>query len=64
MSLPPGPSRPMLAQMAGWVMRPDAFLATCHRRYGDCFTVRLLGFGEGGEVDDGAVEALDLGGDR
>jgi cytochrome P450 len=48
MGLPPGPSRPMLAQMAGWVMRPDAFLTGCQRRYGDCFTVRLLGFGEGG----------------
>jgi cytochrome P450 family 135 len=48
MALPPGPSRPMLAQMAGWVMRPDAFLAGCQRRYGDTFTLRLLGFGEGG----------------
>jgi cytochrome P450 len=38
----------MLAQMAGWVMRPDAFLAGCQRRYGDTFTLRLLGFGEGG----------------
>ena len=48
MALPPGPSRPMLVQMAGWVMRPDAFLAGCQRRYGDTFTLRLLGFGEGG----------------
>jgi cytochrome P450 len=48
MGLPPGPSRPVLAQMAGWVMRPDAFLGGCRRRYGDTFTVRLLGFGEGG----------------
>src|SRR5947209_14309208 len=48
MGLPPGPSRPMLAQMAGWVMRPDAFLTGCQRRYGDCFTIRLLGFGQGG----------------
>jgi cytochrome P450 len=48
MGLPPGPSRPMLAQVAGWVMRPDAFLAGCQRRYGDTFTLRLLGFGAGG----------------
>jgi cytochrome P450 family 135 len=47
-ALPPGPRRPAAAQVLGWTMRPCAFLDGCQRRYGNTFTLRLLGFGERG----------------
>jgi cytochrome P450 len=32
----------------GWVWRPGPWLERCRSRYGDCFTIRLPGFGERG----------------
>ena len=43
MTLPPGPSSPAL-QTASWLYRPIGFLESCRRRFGDTFSVRLLGF--------------------
>src|SRR5919201_6432906 len=43
MTLPPGPSSPAL-QTASWLYRPIRFLESCRRRFGDTFSVRLLGF--------------------
>jgi cytochrome P450 len=42
-TLPPGPSWPSLLQTVGWWNRPLAFHENCRRRYGDRYTVRLLG---------------------
>ncbi len=42
-ALPPGPTAPRLVQsirFAGW---PLQTIAECGRRYGDCFTLRLIG---------------------
>ena len=47
-SLPPGPGLPAPVQALAWLTRPCAFLDRCHQRYGDTFTLRLLGFGERG----------------
>src|SRR3954462_9207268 len=41
--LPPGPSWPSLMQTVGWWNRPLAFHEECRRRYGNRYTVRLLG---------------------
>jgi cytochrome P450 len=51
MSLPPGPRMPAPVQALAWMTRPCAFLDGCHRRFGDTFTLRLLGFGERGFSD-------------
>jgi cytochrome P450 len=40
-TLPPGPSLPMVAQTARWIVRPTAFMDECLRRYGDIFTLRI-----------------------
>jgi cytochrome P450 len=40
-TLPPGPPGPPLAHAVYWAFRPQSFLETCMRRYGDLFTVRL-----------------------
>jgi cytochrome P450 family 135 len=48
MPLPPGPRVPAPAQVLRWATRPCAFLDRCQRRYGNTFTLRLLGFGERG----------------
>jgi cytochrome P450 len=45
MALPPGPPLPATAQTLAYVLRPLDFLAQCHRRYGDCFTIDTLLFG-------------------
>ena len=50
-TLPPGPRMPAPAQILTWGARPTAFLEGCLRRYGDAFTLRLLGFGERGVSD-------------
>ena len=42
-ALPPGPRWPALVQTWHLVRRPWPFLAECARRYGDCFTARLVG---------------------
>ena len=44
MGLPPGPSAPPVVQTARWLRRPIEFMDSCRRRYGDAFSIRLLGF--------------------
>jgi cytochrome P450 len=39
--LPPGPRMPSALQAVGWAERPLPFMARCHRRYGDIFTMRI-----------------------
>ena len=51
MTLPSGPRMPAPAQVLTWGARPTAFLESCLRRYGDAFTLRLIGFGERGFSD-------------
>ena len=64
MTLPPGPRLPTLAQTLDWVYRPARFMQRCQARYGDCFTVRLLGLSASGPArvvficDPGAVKAI------
>lgn len=41
MALPEGPKAPSALQMFQWVMTPFSFMRSCHRTYGDCFTIRL-----------------------
>ena len=41
MALPEGPKAPSALQMFQWVTAPFPFMRSCHRRYGDCFTIRL-----------------------
>lgn len=42
-TLPPGPTLPGLVQTAQIILQPIAFLEDCARRYGDIFTLRVLG---------------------
>lgn len=42
-TLPPGPSWPSALQTVGWWNRPLAFHEGCKRRFGNRYTVRLLG---------------------
>jgi cytochrome P450 len=63
-TLPPGPRAPALAQSLEWVFRPARFMERCQRRYGDYFTVNLLGFSANGATrlvfvsDPTAVKAI------
>jgi cytochrome P450 len=41
--LPPGPRMPVALQTLGTWTRPTAFLERARRRYGNVFTMRLLG---------------------
>lgn len=41
-ALPVGPQSPAAAQLLRRVFRPIPFLHDCARRYGTCFTMRLL----------------------
>jgi cytochrome P450 len=41
--LPPGPAWPAAVQTIGWWNRPLAFHEDCRRRFGNRYTVRLLG---------------------
>ena len=41
--LPPGPRVPSAVQLLKWVFAPLPFMQACADRYGDTFTVRLLG---------------------
>ena len=43
LKLPPGPRLPSALQMLKWVYAPLPFMQACADRYGDTFTVRLLG---------------------
>lgn len=45
MELPPGPPLPAPLQTALLTTAQQPFLRACHRRYGDCFTVRITGLG-------------------
>jgi cytochrome P450 len=42
-TLPPGPRLPPPAQVLAWFARPTAFLERCRARYGNRFTLRLVG---------------------
>jgi cytochrome P450 len=42
-ALPAGPSEPPMLQTLRWLLRPVAFLESCRQRFGDTFSVRLLG---------------------
>ncbi len=44
MSLPPGPSAPPAVQTIRWLLGPIDFMNGCRRRFGDAFSVMLLGF--------------------
>src|SRR3954469_18802379 len=64
MSLPPGPRTPAPVTTAQFARRPLDALRRWHRRYGDVFTVRYLGFGTGVYVaDPDAIRGL-LTGDQ
>ena len=52
MALPPGPRAPAAVNMARFTFWPLQTLAAWHKRYGDVFTVRYLGFGTGVYVAD------------
>jgi len=41
--LPPGPRWPRAWQTGAWISRPGPFLERCRARFGDVFTVRLVG---------------------
>jgi cytochrome P450 len=42
-TLPPGPRLPSLAQLVEMSRDPYGFLARCHARFGDAFTIRQIG---------------------
>jgi cytochrome P450 len=42
--LPDGPKAPPLFQIFNWISRPFEYLEECTDKYGDIFTIRLLGF--------------------
>jgi len=42
--LPNGPKAPPLFQLLDWIARPFEYLDECTDKYGDIFTLRLLGF--------------------
>jgi cytochrome P450 len=44
-SLPPGPRRPAVVQVAQWAGNPLPFLDECASRFGDMFTLRFAGLG-------------------
>lgn len=46
-ALPPGPNAPRMVQTLNFVRRPFEWAEQCARRYGDCYTIRLLGFTPG-----------------
>ncbi|MBV8213270.1 MAG: cytochrome P450 [Verrucomicrobia bacterium] len=41
MALPDGPKAPSVWQMLQWIGTPFSFMQSCHRQYGDCFTIQL-----------------------
>lgn len=42
-ALPPGPPEPSLAQTLRWITQPVSFLERARARYGETFTMRLVG---------------------
>jgi cytochrome P450 len=62
MALPPGPRAPGAVNLARFARRPLETLRAWHARYGDIFTVRLLGFGTGVYVaEPAAIRSLFTG---
>ena len=43
-ALPPGPTERPAVQTMRWLLRPISWLESCRRRYGDAFSISLLGF--------------------
>ena len=43
-ALPPGPTASPYVQTLRWLLRPISFLESCRRRYGEAFSINLLGF--------------------
>jgi cytochrome P450 family 135 len=54
-ALPPGPKEPALLQTVRFYRKPLDFLLAARERYGEPFTVNLLGFGTGVVVTDPAI---------
>lgn len=50
--LPPGPTMPRFVQAWYFMRRPFTMLDDCVRRYGDCFTVHMLGMRPGVILSD------------
>src|SRR3981081_2995639 len=62
MALPPGPRAPAAVNTVRFALRPLEVLRDWHSRYGDVFTVRMLGFGTGVYiVDPDAIRQLFTG---
>src|SRR6202035_63388 len=62
MALPPGPRAPAAVNTVRFALRPLEVLRDWHARYGDVFTVRMLGFGTGVYlVDPDAIRELFTG---
>jgi len=62
MALPPGPRAPAVVNSLRFARRPLEMLRGWHGRYGDVFTVKLLGFGTGVYVvDPDAIRELFTG---
>jgi cytochrome P450 len=60
--LPPGPKAPAALNLMRFMRRPVERLEQWHARYGDAFTVRMLGFGTGVYVaDPEAIKGLFTG---
>jgi cytochrome P450 len=55
MTLPPGPRSPAVVNTLRFAYRPLAVLRDWRRRFGDLFTVRMVGFGVGVYVADPAA---------
>jgi cytochrome P450 len=53
--LPPGPRAPRAIQTYHWLRHPTALFERCAARYGDLFTLRLVGLGDHVYVSDPAV---------
>jgi cytochrome P450 len=66
-ALPPGPGDSPLIQSLNWAFRPTQYLEQCRRRYGETFTLRLIGFGSSGRsplvllTDPGVVKRIFTG---
>jgi cytochrome P450 len=62
MALPPGPRTPAVFNTVRFARKPLAVLREWHARYGDVFTVRMMGFGTGVYVvDPDAIRELFTG---
>lgn len=61
-ALPPGPRNAALSTLR-WLTRPVELMEQCQRRYGDVFTLRLLGLGDVVFVSDPALVKAAFTGD-